>query len=85
MPFPIHRLSSREQLRALLEKVELMPEDDALRIDLSGAIAGILALCADTKKPGREIRALAEQLEVVAGARNHHYLLFVFHGLRPVR
>ena len=40
-----------------------------LRIEIKGELGGVLALCgaADTKKPGREGRALAEQIKMVAG------------------
>ena len=57
-----------EQVRALVDKVELMPFDGALRIDLHGAIAGILTLCQEGKKPGHDVWALCSQLELVAGA-----------------
>ena len=50
---------------------EALADPGELRVDLHGAIAGILALCAHGKAPGREVRALAEQLVLVAGACNH--------------
>jgi site-specific DNA recombinase len=46
----------------------LTPEQGRLRIDLKGELAGILALAAgEKKKPGFEGRALAEQINLVAG------------------
>ena len=44
----------------------------ALRIEIKGELGGILTLCetSETRKPGREGRALAEQIKMVAGARN---------------
>ncbi len=45
-----------------------MPENGELRIELRGALAGILGLAADSKKPGgRRAAGLAEQIKMVAG------------------
>ena len=55
-------------IRSLIEEIRLMPEEGALRIELRGELAGILALAADSKKPGsREAAGLAEQIKLVAG------------------
>jgi hypothetical protein len=39
-------------IRSLIDEIRLVPEDGRLRIELHGELAGILALAADTKKPG---------------------------------
>ena len=45
------------------------PEDGTLRVDLHGALAGILALCSETRKAGLVSGAgLAEHIKMVAGA-----------------
>ena len=49
-----------------------MPEDGALRIELKGELAGILALAADSKQPAAEGRG-GLQATLVAGTRNHLY------------
>jgi len=53
-------------------------DDDELRVEIKGELAGILELCQeDTKrKPGgHSMAGLAEQIKMVAGARNHLDLL----------
>jgi hypothetical protein len=43
---------------------------------LKGELAGILALAADSKKPGDLSAAgLAEQIKMVAGTRNHRQFI----------
>ena len=61
-----------ELIRSLLDKIVLVPEGDELRIEIHGELAGILELCQKDKTPGRS-RASAEQIKLVAGARNHLY------------
>jgi len=57
-------------LRSLIDEIVLTPEGDELRIDLKGALAGILRLAAGSKKPIAGDDGL-EQIKVVAGACNH--------------
>jgi site-specific DNA recombinase len=65
-----------ELIRSLIDEIRVIPEDGELRIELRGALAGILALSAAGKKPGdREATGLAEQIKMVAGARNRLDLL----------
>jgi hypothetical protein len=66
---PASRDEAFDTIRSLIDAIRLVPENGALRIDIQGELGGILALCtaADTKKPGREGRALAEQIKMVAG------------------
>jgi hypothetical protein len=54
----------------------------APRIEINGELGEILALCktSETTKPGRRRRALAEQIKVVAGERNHLGLLLTATG-----
>ena len=56
-----------ELIRSLVDKIVLVPEGDELRIQIHGQLAGILALCQQSKTPGHS-RASAEQIKVVAGA-----------------
>ena len=65
---PVLGREAMERIRSLIERVVLVPEAGALRIDLEGQVGAILGLCADAQKPGRDVRALAEQLVMVAGA-----------------
>jgi site-specific DNA recombinase len=39
-------------IRSLIDEIRLVPENGELRIELRGALAGILGLAADSKKPG---------------------------------
>jgi site-specific DNA recombinase len=55
-------------LRSLVETVHLVPDNGALRVEIRGELAGILAL-ADSKKLAANIRDGLEQIKVVAGAR----------------
>jgi hypothetical protein len=50
------------------------PEDGKLRVNLTGALAGILSLTQKDQRPRPEDEAHASQVEVVAGARNHRQL-----------
>lgn len=68
-----NRAVAADLLRSLLDRIELTPNPQGkLDIDLYGDLAGILALAAN-KNSRRDNRTadLAEQVKVVAGARNH--------------
>jgi site-specific DNA recombinase len=59
-------------IRSLIEEVRLVPEGGELKVELRGALAGILQLIAPTPKTTRaaadgSISVLAEQIKVVAG------------------
>jgi hypothetical protein len=41
---PIHAAEAVEKIRALIDAIVLTPEDGKLRVDLSGALAGILSV-----------------------------------------
>src|ERR1700722_14468355 len=65
-------------IRTLIDEVRLIPEGGQLRVELRGALAGILALAADNKNHLRRgadgpVSLLCEQIKLVAGARNHLY------------
>ena len=62
-----------------------MPEDGESTVELSGNLAGILALCFEGKKrqPGRlDTVGLEAQFKLVVGARNQLSLLFSASGLK---
>jgi site-specific DNA recombinase len=66
-------------IRTLIDEVRLIPEDGQLRVELRGALAGILALAANDKPHLRRgadgsVSVLCEQMKLVAGARNHRQL-----------
>jgi site-specific DNA recombinase len=55
-------------IRSLIDEIRLVPDNGELRIELRGELAGILALAADSKKPGGLAAVgLAEQIKMVAG------------------
>jgi len=59
-----------------IDEVRLVPEDGQLRVEIRGALAGILALSAQTNKTARvapdgSVSVLVEQIKLVAGARNN--------------
>ena len=61
-------------IRGLIEEVRLVPEAGELRVELRGALAGILALGAANDKTARKcadgsVSVLASQVKLVAGAR----------------
>jgi site-specific DNA recombinase len=61
-----------ELIRSLIEQIRLVPDGSALRIELRGELAGILALASESKQArGRETASLAEQIKMVAGICNH--------------
>ncbi len=62
------RTEAAELIRSLIEAIVLVPEDGALKVDLKGALAGILQLCADDKNPSRFSPEGLLQLKLVAGA-----------------
>ena len=64
------RAEAAEILRGLIDEIILVPQGDGLRVDLKGALAGILQLAADGKKPAARGDGL-EQIKVVAGKCNH--------------
>jgi site-specific DNA recombinase len=71
---PATREEAFELIRSLIDEIRLVPEEGELRVELKGELAGILALAADSKKPGHLSAAgLAEQIKMVAGTRNHLY------------
>ncbi len=64
------RAEAAEILRDLIDEITLVPDDGTLRIDLRGALAGILQLTSDSKKPAADGSGL-EQIKLVAGTCNH--------------
>ena len=68
---PATREEAFELIRSLIDEIRLVPEEGELRVELKGELAGILALAADSKKPGDlSATGLAEQIKMVAGTRN---------------
>lgn len=68
-----------ELIRSLIEEIRLVPKDGQLQVELRGELAGILALAADSRKPGsHSATGLAQQIKMVAGARNHLYRTAIF-------
>ncbi len=74
-----------ELIRSLIDEICLVPADGQLRVELRGELAGILALAADSKKPGGlSATGLAQQIKMVAGTRNHLYrTTLLWHLGRP--
>jgi site-specific DNA recombinase len=64
---PIHAAEAVEKIRALIDAIVLTPEDGKLRVDLSGALAGILSVAQKDQRPHPEDEASAEQIKMVAG------------------
>ncbi len=58
-----------ELIRSLIDTITFTPEDGELRVDLAGALAGILNLCAEKQKPASAMRDGLAQVKTVAGAR----------------
>ncbi|GBQ40085.1 hypothetical protein SAMN02746095_02546 [Acidocella aminolytica 101 = DSM 11237] len=61
-------------IRGLIEEVRLVPENGELRVEIRGALAGILVLGAANGKTAHmfadgSISVLASQMKLVAGAR----------------
>jgi len=67
------RVNAVEAIRALIEAIILEPDGDDLRITLKGDLAGMLSAARDSKR-SPETGDLFVQIQLVAGARNHHYL-----------
>ena len=65
-----------EAIRGLVDQIVLSPEEGKLKVDLHGEIAAILRLGRAGKNPARDLADSVEQLVMVAGTRNRHYLLF---------
>ncbi|MEQ8395858.1 recombinase family protein [Thalassobaculum sp.] len=61
------RAEAAEILRAMINRVTLVPEDDRLEIVLRGELAAMLTFAAHTKRPPRERDGLMSQLSLVAG------------------
>jgi hypothetical protein len=61
-------------IRTLIDEVRLVPENGELRVEIRGALAGILSLSAPNAKTARvgtdgSISVLLSQMKLVAGAR----------------
>ncbi len=58
-------------IRTLIDEVRLVPEDGKLRVEIRGALAGILALAASKTRAGldsdRSVSVLTERFMMVAG------------------
>jgi DNA invertase Pin-like site-specific DNA recombinase len=67
------RAEAAEAIRELIDEVRLVPENGRLEIELTGDLAGILALAAGSKKPATGGRDRL-QVTLVAGTRNHRQL-----------
>ena len=61
------------RLRGLIEAIVLTPQDGQLRIELRGNLAAMLAAAQKTKR-SPEMGDLFVPIQLVAGARNQHYL-----------
>ena len=74
-----------EILRTLIDAIILTPEDSELSVYLKGDLAGILTLAQNKTKPLAKVvkgsGVLAQQVSLVAGARNSLCALFVVRGL----
>jgi hypothetical protein len=65
--------AASEALRGLIEAIILAPVEGELRIELKGNLAAMLSAATNAKR-SPENGDLSLQVEMVAGARNHHYL-----------
>jgi len=70
---PIHAAEAVEKIRALIDAIVLTPEDGKLRVDLTGALAGILSIAQKDQRPRPEDEATASQVKMVAGERSQQY------------
>ena len=70
---------AREVVRGLVEAIVLTPENGRLRVEVRGQLASILRLSglANKKTPADGPGLLAEQIKMVAGARNQLNLLLI--------
>ena len=63
-----NRHEAFEMIHSLIDEIRLVPEGGALKIELRGELAGILALAADSiKAQGLSTSGLAEHIKLVAG------------------
>src|SRR5262249_39926110 len=76
----LHDATSRDAasdvIGSLSDEIRLVPKDDELQIEIRGELAGILALGdagANQNPGGLSAAGLAQQIKMVAGARNHLY------------
>jgi len=69
------RLQASEMLRGLIEAIVLIPDEGQLRIELRGNLAAMLTAAQQTKR-SPETGDLLVPVQMVAGARNQHYLEF---------
>jgi site-specific DNA recombinase len=67
------RLEASEMLRGLIDSIVLVPDDGQLRIELRGNLAAMLTAAQQTKR-SPETGDLLVPVQMVAGARNKHYL-----------
>jgi site-specific DNA recombinase len=69
------RAEAGQLIRGLIEKIILVPEDNELKPEIVGDLAGILKLAADPRegKPRRARPIEIEQVKVVAGACSRRY------------
>jgi hypothetical protein len=67
------RLEASEMLRGLIDSIVLTPEKGQLRIELRGNLAAMLTAAEQTKR-SPETGDLLVPVQLVAGARNQHYL-----------
>ena len=56
-----------ELIRSLVDEIRLIPVDGALKIELKGDLASILALCTQSKSPSVFTPERLEQVKLVAG------------------
>jgi len=66
------RMAAADILRSLVKEIVLTPEAGELQIDVSGDLAGILAISLKRKTPAT--RAGGSQVEMVAGTGSNHNL-----------
>ena len=68
-------MGATEILRTLIDRVDLVPEEGKLRIDLHGEVAGMLAFCGEDRpaRPSRTGRIMAGSISLVAEARCQRY------------
>ena len=67
------RAEATEALRGLVDAIILTPADGELKIELKGNLAAMLSAARNAKR-SPETGDLSLQVEMVAGARNQHYL-----------
>jgi hypothetical protein len=67
------RLEASDTLRGLIDSIVLTPQEGQLRIELRGNLAAMLTVAQQTKR-SPVTGDLSMPVQMVAGARNHHYL-----------